>query len=224
MSIEEEIFKKAIPDFKKLELYGFEKSKESYIYSKLILKDSFKLYVEIDNNQSVKCKVIDLTFNDEYTNYKNKNISSEFVNTVRKEIEEILEDIKLKCFKINYFESSQANKIANLIIKKYQNTPEFLWDKYPCYGIFRNSISKKWYAIIMNVQKNRIDDKYKKEDIEIINVKLDKEEIDKLLSKKGFYKAYHMNKKSWITIILDDTLSDEEIMSYVIKSYGFSKN
>lgn len=224
MSIEEEIFKKAIPDFKKLELYGFKKSKESYIYSKLILKDSFKLYVEIDNNQSVKCKVIDPTFNDEYTNYKNKNISSEFVNTVRKEIEEILEDIKLKCFKINYFESSQANKIANLIIKKYQNTPEFLWDKYPCYGIFRNSISKKWYAIIMNVQKNKIDDKYKKEDIEIINVKLDKEEIDKLLSKKGFYKAYHMNKKSWITIILDDTLSDEEIMSYVIKSYGFSKN
>ena len=32
-----------------------------------------------------------------------------------------------------------------------------------------------------------------------------------------------MNKKTWITILLDDTLSDEEIMSYVQESYDLTK-
>jgi predicted DNA-binding protein (MmcQ/YjbR family) len=28
-----------------------------------------------------------------------------------------------------------------------------------------------------------------------------------------------MNKKNWITIILDDTINDEKIMDYINKSY-----
>lgn len=29
-----------------------------------------------------------------------------------------------------------------------------------------------------------------------------------------------MNKKNWLTIILDDTVSDEEIIKYIKKSYN----
>ena len=61
------------------------------------------------------------------------------------------------------------------------------------------------------------------EDIEIINIKLDENKIVKLLNRKGFYKAYHMNKKYWITINLDDTISDEEIMNYIEESYKYSE-
>lgn len=50
-------------------------------------------------------------------------------------------------------------------------------------------------------------------------MKQDFQKIPDLLKKKGFYPAYHMNKKNWVTIILDDTLSDTEIMQYVKTSY-----
>lgn len=35
----------------------------------------------------------------------------------------------------------------------------------------------------------------------------------------GIYPSYHLSKKSWISIILDDTLSDKEIMNLVDLSY-----
>ena len=39
-------------------------------------------------------------------------------------------------------------------------------------------------------------------------------EILELVGKPGLYKAYHMNKKSWISIVLNDTLDDEIIFSF----------
>ncbi|MBP3799889.1 MAG: MmcQ/YjbR family DNA-binding protein, partial [Bacilli bacterium] len=46
---------------------------------------------------------------------------------------------------------------------------------------------------------------------------------DSLLKKKGYYEAYHMNKKSWITIILDDTVSDNDIKKLIDNSYSIIK-
>ena len=58
-----------------------------------------------------------------------------------------------------------------------------------------------------------------KENADIINLKLESDEIETLIKKEGFYPAYHMNKKYWITLILDETLSDETIIEYIKKSY-----
>ena len=55
--------------------------------------------------------------------------------------------------------------------------------------------------------------------IEIINVKLKRDEIETLLKKNGYYSAYHMNKKDWISIILNDTLNDQEIITRIEESY-----
>ena len=56
-----------------------------------------------------------------------------------------------------------------------------------------------------------------------INLKLNEDTITNLLNKKGYYKAYHMNKKKWITIILDDTVKDEEIIFYIQESYNLTQ-
>ena len=69
----------------------------------------------------------------------------------------------------------------------------------------------------MNILRNKID--VGNEEIEIIDLKLVENRVEELLQQKGFYKAYHMNKKSWIAIILDDTLKDEEIIKIVDESY-----
>ena len=38
---------------------------------------------------------------------------------------------------------------------------------------------------------------------------------DHILSQKGYYPAFHMNKKCWVSIILEDALSDEEIQNRI---------
>ena len=129
----------------------------------------------------------------------------------------ILKNIRNNCFVSKYFIGSQSNRIANMIVKNFNCEPEFLWEKNPGYGVFRNTPSDKWFAIIMNIDKSKIDSKSKGE-VEVINVKSD-DNTEIYLKKKGIYPAYHMNKKSWITIILDDTLSDEEILNIISASY-----
>ena len=47
---------------------------------------------------------------------------------------------------------------------------------------------------------------------------VDEKNIESLINRPGYYKGYHMNKKSWITIILDDSVSDEEIFNLIEKA------
>ncbi len=69
----------------------------------------------------------------------------------------------------------------------------------------------------MNIDLSKISND--RGEVEIINVKLDDKKSQELLKKNGFYKAYHMNKKDWISIVLNDTLKDENIISLIDESY-----
>lgn len=42
------------------------------------------------------------------------------------------------------------------IADRYGVKAEFLWDKFPEYGVYRNPKSRKWFAIIMDVEYSRI--------------------------------------------------------------------
>lgn len=221
MNIEQQIFKRSKVLYDKLILYGFIKKNDDYLFSKNIINNSFRVDVIISSLGEVKGKIYDLAFDEEYLNYRIENHPGKFVNSVKEEFESILLDIKKNCFITNLFIYNQTNRIADLIRREYNDLPDFPWEKTPGAGVFRNPINKKWYALIMNINKNKITDG--NEDVEAINIKLDENKILKLLKKKGFYKAYHMNKKNWITIILDDTISDKEIMNYIIESHHFTE-
>ena len=84
--------------------------------------------------------------------------------------------------------------------------------------VFLKKDNNKWFAIIMNINRNKLDNLF--EDIEIINVKIKENNLNDLLKIKGVYKAYHMNKNSWISIILNDSLSDDFIFKLVKESYN----
>lgn len=221
MNIENELFKRTKIDFKKLERYGFIKEHDIYKCSKEFM-DHFRADITIDEKDNVSGKVIDIRIDDEYIQFKVKDQVGAFANKVREEYEKILKDIIDNCCEKQNFITEQANKIATLILNEYHDKPEFVWDKFPGYGLFRNPNNKKWYALIANVDKSKLDKKCFGE-VEILNVKLDEEKIPDLLKQKGFYPAYHMNKKKWITILLDDTLKDEEIMQYIKESYDLIK-
>ncbi len=216
MDIENDIFKRTNVNFKLLEKYGFKKENNIYIIEKNFLNDDFKAIISINNKGDITGKVIDLQLNEEYTNIRT-NMTGEFVSSVREAYKSILIDIKEHCFETNYYIYDQTNRINKYIKEKYNNEPEFLWEKFPGYGVYRNINNNKWYAIIMNLDLSKLDSG--SGEVEIINIKLDEEKIKELLKEKGFYKAYHMSKKDWISIILNDTLKDEEIINLLDESY-----
>lgn len=217
MTIEQNIFKKSKVDFQKLEPYGFKKLKGMYIYEQNFFDDNFKAIITIYCNGTIKGKVIDNETNDEYLNI-NVDINGKYISKVRELYKKILLNIKDNCFTNQYFKSIQASRITNYIENKYSVKPEFLWDNTPEHGVFRNKNNNKWFGIIMSIDRSKIEKKTG--EIEIINIKNEEDEINKLITKKGFYKAYHMNKKNWISIILDDTLSDNEIIKQIDNSYN----
>lgn len=221
MDIEKEVFGRCSIVFEKLLSYGFVKKDHYYFYSENILENTFRIDIEVSFLGMVHGKIYDLSFDEEYTNYRMEHATGEFVQKVRREFENLLYDIKDKCTIKNHFMNPQANRIASLIESKYHDIPEFIWDKFPGYGIFRNPHSELWYALIMNIQRSKID--VGDEEIEVINLKLEEKDIPDLLQRKGFYPAYHMSKKNWITILLDDTITDEELCKYIEISHQFTE-
>lgn len=214
MNIENDIFKKTIPNYENLEKYGFKKEQNKYIYKTKIMDNQFEAQVIID--KQIEGKLIDQDTLEEYTNIRLENIGT-YANKVKNEYEKVLLDIKEKCFKEQYFMLPQSNRIAQYIIKKYNSYPEFLWKKLDGSAVFRNKKNNKWFGIIMDINKNKLDKENKI--IEIINVKIREEEKENILKNKGFYEAYHMNKNNWITMILDETVSDEKIIKMIDNSY-----
>lgn len=221
MNIEEDIFKRSKIKRSKLLEYGFKENKDNLIYEVNIINNTFKVEITVSNDNSITGKIYDNSINEEYTNFRIKNIPGEFASNIRNVYENILNDIKSSCTEPSNFINNQTNRISKYIKEKYNIDPEFLWDKTPGCGVFRNTNNKKWFGIIMDINKNKLDNEDKI--VEILNVKLDPIKIENLLKENGFYKAYHMNKKYWITIILDETIKDEIIQKLIDESFSFTE-
>ncbi len=215
MSIEEEIFDKYIINKEKLIRYGFKAKDNKLIYSTYILNDSFNIVIEFDKN--IKGKIIEVEYNEEYINYRLDTLGK-FNSNIKNEFIKILTDIRDKCAQKQLFKYEQTKRINKFIYLKYGISPEFLWDKLPNYCVYR--YNKKWFGVIGNIPRNKVDKNTdSKEEVEVINVKVNESKVDGLLNKMGYYEAFHMNKKNWVSIILDETLSDIQIQNLICNSY-----
>lgn len=221
MTVENDIFKKYTADFEKLKEYGFVKKKDVFLFQKNFRNDEFRAEITVLKSGEVSGKVYETENNDEFLPLKIETRQGAFIGEIREEYKKILTEIRDNCFSQNYFISNQANRITNMIIKKYGDYPDFMWEKFPQYGVFKNNKSLKWYGLISNIEFSKLGGNNCSL-IEIMNLKLNKDKIQKLLEQKGYYPAWHMNKKTWITITLDETLNDNEIMDLIEESYSYT--
>ncbi|MCZ4064740.1 MmcQ/YjbR family DNA-binding protein [Oxalobacter aliiformigenes] len=222
MNIEDNIFKRYSPDFDKLKEYGFIKTDNNFIIEKLFYNNLFKTVLVIDFNGNISGTVYDLENNDEFLPLRVESNQGAFVGKVRAAYEELLTEIRNNCFTKKYYIFPQSNRITNLIIEKYGNEPEFLWKTTPGTGVFRNPDTKKWYIAILDIDRSKIQPN-RTGLVEIALLKLQPDEVQKITKQEHFYQGYHMNKKYWITIILDDTVLDEKIMELIEKSHNLTK-
>ena len=113
-------------------------------------------------------------------------------------------------------------KIISYARDKYATEPEYLWQKTPDAFILRNSKNKKWYALVMRVKKSvLVPDTEGFTDI--INLKCEPVTRECLLAEEKAFPAYHMNKKLWISIILDDNIDFQILCNIIDESYELVK-
>lgn len=113
---------------------------------------------------------------------------------------------------------SQRERIMEYVQNRYGTDPERLWAKYPNYVVYRQSASKKWFAIIMDIPRNRLG-LDGDELVDVMDVKCGAIMVGSLLAQDGFVPAYHMSKGTWISVLLDDTVPDEQIFLLLELSY-----
>ena len=194
-------------DIETLKKYGFKNN----LYEKYICDNNFKVVVTIKDNKMLS-KIIDLEFNDEYLMADVKD----FNNSIKEEYENILNDILNKCIIKNKYISKKTIEVVKYVKNKYNTSLEFLWEKYDNYGVMRNK-KGKWYGIIMVIPKDKlgIDSD---ELIEILDLRYNKDDNQTL----KIYPGWHMNKKNWITVILDGSVNDDDLYNLIDDSYNIS--
>ena len=219
-----DIFDNKKPDYKKLIKYGFKKKGQIYSYKTEIFKDQFELAVEVEG-KDVTTKLYDVATGDLYTLHLLEGVEGTFIGKIRGEYETVLNDISQKCFVTDVFEFKQSLQILDYTMEKYGTAPEYLWEKFPRNAVCRRKDNKKWYLAILSVKGSKIG--LESDDIvELIDLRVNKDEIEELLNTKNnlpLYPAYHMNKKSWITIILNNQMKIDKIFEFIDKSYALAK-
>lgn len=211
------LYKKPIKN--KLLNYGFKIHNKEFIYKKVIFDNMFK--VEITYNKNFIAKIIDNTTLEEYVLVDIDEARGDFAGKVKQEYESIIEDIINNCFEKDVYKTKQAKMIINYLKEKYQCELEFLWDDEN--AIARNKDNNKWFILFMVISKNKLGD-YDSSRVEVINLKYPTDRIDKLVDNKKIFKGYHMNKKHWITIVLDNKLNDDKLLKLVDTSYILSND
>ena len=195
---------------------GFEFDGENFIRREKILKDLL-LTIIIDGRGSVTSKIFDVD-GEPYTLHLVESASGAFVGTVKAEYERVLNNLAAQCFDDEIFKSAQALKLIEFISKRFSDAPEFLWEKFPNYAVFRRKDNRKWYAVIMAISRSKLK-LDGNEDLEILNLRVKPEELDRIFDGEKYFRGWHMNKKSWLTLRLDGCLTFEEISARLEESY-----
>ena len=213
-----EIFKSYQFNQEKARAYGFVKNGEVWTYSCQILQGDFIMTVSITVD-NVSFQVFDQEMGDLYPQVHMESMTGSFVASVRKACLEILYQIRKACFEVQDYICPQTKSIMDQIQEKYGNQLEYLWEKSPDTAVLRHEGNQKWYAVLMKISWEKLE-KGREGQVEALNLKHD--QVADLLSKKGIYPAFHMNKRYWISVALDDTLSDEEVLELIERSWSLT--
>ena len=213
-----EIFKSYQFNQEKARAYGFVENSGVWIYSCQILQGDFVMTVSITAD-NVSFQVFDQEMGDLYPQVHMESMTGSFVASVREACLEILYQIRKACFDVQDFICPQTKRIVTQVQEKYGNQLEYLWEKSPDTAVLRHEGNQKWYAVWMKISWGKLE-KGREGQVEAVNLKYD--QVADLLSSKGIYPAFHMNKCYWISVALDDTLSDEEVLKLIEISWNLT--
>lgn len=201
-----------------LNRFGFKEEAEKLVYRKEILDSSFLIEIVFVNSQLL-IEVYDLEFDEIYSLFSVDSAVGETVQNIREHVEDILSSILGL--------ADESGKISSEVIdycnNKYGENHVNPFKKHPDILAMVNE-KNKWYALLLDVEYNKLN---KNIDIttkvKILNLKYPTDNISDIIDNQNIFPAYHMNKKHWISIVLDKNIKMETIKKLIDISYSLVK-
>lgn len=224
MFLEKTPFLRHVVRFDALEPFGFTKTADGYRYDEPFLEGAFCAQILIDRSGDVYGSVIDLDLGEEYLPIRSEASTGAFVGAVREGYQAILSRIAERCFVEEPFLFAQSNRIALALNRLYGDRPDHPFAKLPTYAVFRHPDTRKWYGLVMDLDRSLVTGKKEADTptVEVLNLKIDVADAERILAIDGVYPGYHMKRPEWISIILDGTVADETVLSLLDRSRRFA--
>ena len=198
----------------KLLQYGFREEAEKLRYRKEILDSSFIIEIVFVNSQ-LFIEVYDLEFGEIYSLFSVDSAVGEVVTKVRNEVELILKEI----FDLSDNTEVIYNEIIKYIKKKYSSTMVKPFRSNPNIKAFVTD-KNKWYALILDVEYNKLNkDSSIESKVKIINLKHNTDHIPKIIDERNIFPSYHMSKKHWISVVIDNNIDLDYLKRLIDISY-----
>lgn len=196
----------------KLLEYGFIKKDDGYLYKVNLQQDDFYALIFVKENM-MHVKVYDQAFDEEYIPFTLKRVTGSFVSSLKEEVEIIIEDIVRCCYEYD----SMKEKILTYVQQKYQTVLECPFQKSLNIAM-KTKHKQKWYGLMMTIPYTSLGIE-KEGKVDVLNIKNTPQKIECLIDHQRYFPAYHMNKKYWMSVIIDQSLNEEDIFQLIDESY-----
>lgn len=117
------------------------------------------------------------------------------------------------------FKSPQARELLDYVANQWGRDIEFLWARMPDDGVWRRGDNGKWFGGMFHVRENRVDSTAGDDVVEILDLRCDPDMLDFIVDRKNVFPGWHMNKRHWITIILDGRMKTAQIKKLLDASF-----
>ena len=205
-------FERRVPIPEKLLAYGFERRGDGYVVTRPIVDGEFLVTVEVGGG--VKTTTLECATGEPYVLHLVEAAQGTFVGQVRAEYSALLAEIAARCFSADFGGAAAR--------KTYGAEPEFLWEKFPEDAVLRRKDTGKWFGALLTVAENKLG-RQGGANIAILDVRATEEEIAALSDGVRYFPGYHMNKRHWLTAVLDGSIPHEELMQRIALSYERAK-
>ena len=116
----------------------------------------------------------------------------------------------------------KRNEVERYIKEKFDILGEQLFPKYPKFSAFRHKKNEKWFALLMEISASKLGLE-SDEVTEVLNLKCSPDLAMVLVDEQQIFKAYHMNKKHWISVNLNSKISQKTVFDLIDESFSLSK-
>ena len=115
-----------------------------------------------------------------------------------------------------------TSQLLSYVQDRYGAMPEYLWQKTPDAFVLRHSGNRKWFAVVMEIPRVHLGLSGSGQ-VAILDVKCSPLYQSSVLTRPGILPGYHMNKAHWVTLLLDGTAQEEDIIFLLEMSYDLTK-
>lgn len=111
------------------------------------------------------------------------------------------------------------NKAIDYILNTYGVEADHPFASAPDTAVFRNQRNRKWFAALLGGLPKRCLGLDSSETADVLNLKCDPIMTYSLIDNQKIFRAYHMNKEHWISVLLDSPITEDELFFLVDLSY-----